>query len=256
MLIDSHAHLEDEKYNEDREKVIEECKKDLTFLINVGSNILTSKKTIELAHKYDFIYATVGIHPHDAEREKDKIEEIEKLALEDKVVAIGEIGLDYYYGDPPKEFQIEAFVKQIRLAKKFKLPIVIHDRDAHEDILEILKKEWTQDLKGVFHSYSGSVEMIKEVISMNFYISLSGTVTFKNAKKVREVAKEVPLEWLLIETDSPYLTPEPYRGKRNKPTYVKFVAQKIAEIKGISFEEVCETTSQNAIKLFNLPSCF
>ncbi|MGB9779635.1 MAG: TatD family hydrolase [Caldanaerobacter sp.] len=254
MLIDSHAHLEDEKYESDREKVIEECKRDLTFLINVGSNILTSKKSIELAQNYDFIYATVGIHPHDAKKEIDKIDEIEKLVLEKKVVAIGEIGLDYYYDDPPRDFQIQAFVKQIQLAKKLKLPIVIHDRDAHQDILAILKKEWTKDLKGVFHSYSGDAQMIKEIIEMNFYISLSGTVTFKNAKKVREVAKEAPLEWLLIETDSPYLTPEPYRGKRNKPCYVKFVAQKIAEIKEISYEEVCERTSQNAIRLFNLPS--
>jgi len=253
LLVDSHAHLEDEKYDRDREKVIEECKKDLTFLINVGSNLLTSKQSIELAHNYDFIYASVGIHPHDAQREFDKVEEIERLALHEKVVAIGEIGLDYYYDDPPKEFQKEIFIKQIRLAKKLNLPIIIHDRDAHGDILDILKQEWTKDLRGVFHSYSGSVEMAFQVIEMNFYISLGGPVTFKNAKKPKEVAKAVPIEKLLIETDSPYLTPEPYRGKRNTPVYVKFVAKKIAELREMPYEEVCRITAENAIKLFNSP---
>lgn len=253
MLVDSHAHLEDEKYDRDREKVIEECKKDLTFLINVGSNLLTSKQSIELAHNYDFIYASVGIHPHDAQREFDKVEEIKRLALQEKVVAIGEIGLDYYYDDPPKEFQKEIFIKQIRLAKKLNLPIIIHDRDAHGDILDILKQEWTKDLIGVFHSYSGSVEMTFQVIEMNFYISLGGPVTFKNAKKTKEVAKAVPIEKLLIETDSPYLTPEPYRGKRNTPVYVKFVAKKIAELREMPYEEVCRITAENAIKLFNIP---
>lgn len=252
-MVDSHAHLEDEKYDRDREKVIEECKKDLTFLINVGSNLLTSKQSIELAHNYDFIYASVGIHPHDAQREFDKVEEIERLALQEKVVAIGEIGLDYYYDDPPKEFQKEIFIKQIRLAKKLNLPIIIHDRDAHGDILDILKQEWTKDLRGVFHSYSGSVEMAFQVIEMNFYISLGGPVTFKNAKKPKEVAKAVPIEKLLIETDSPYLTPEPYRGKRNTPVYVKFVAKKIAELREMPYEEVCRITAENAIKLFNIP---
>ena len=252
MLVDSHAHLEDEKYDRDREKVIEECKKDLTFLINVGSNLLTSKQSIELAHNYDFIYASVGIHPHDAQREFDKVEEIERLALQEKVVAIGEIGLDYYYDDPPKEFQKEIFIKQIRLAKKLNLPIIIHDRDAHGDILDILKQEWTKDLRGVFHSYSGSVEMAFQVIEMNFYISLGGPVTFKNAKKPKEVAKAVPIEKLLIETDSPYLTPEPYRGKRNTPVYVKFVAKKIAELREMPYEEVCRITAENAIKLFDI----
>ncbi|MGI1690871.1 TatD family hydrolase [Thermoanaerobacter uzonensis] len=252
MLVDSHAHLEDEKYDKDREKVIEECKKNLTFLINVGSNLLTSKQSIELAHNYDFIYASVGIHPHDAQREFDKVEEIERLALQGKVVAIGEIGLDYYYNDPPKEFQKEVFTKQIRLAKKLNLPVIIHDRDAHGDILDILKQEWTKDLRGVFHSYSGSVEMAFQVIEMNFYISLGGPVTFKNAKKPKEVAKAVPIEKLLIETDSPYLTPEPYRGKRNTPVYVKFVAEKIAELRDMSCDEVCRITAENAMKLFTI----
>lgn len=233
-------------------KLLKNAKKDLTFLINVGSNILTSKQSIKLAHNYDFIYASVGIHPHDAQKEFDKVEEIERLALQEKVVAIGEIGLDYYYNDPPKEFQKEVFIKQIRLAKKLNLPIIIHDRDAHGDILDILKQEWTKDLRGVFHSYSGSVEMAFQAIEMNFYISLGGPVTFKNAKKPKEVVKAVPIEKLLIETDSPYLTPEPYRGKRNTPVYVKFVAEKIAELREMSYEEVCRITAENAIKLFDI----
>lgn len=252
MLVDSHAHLEDEKYSFDREKVIEECKEELTFLINVGSNISTSRKSIELAKKYDFIYASVGIHPHDAQSELSMIESLEEFSKEKKVVAIGEIGLDYYYDDPPEKFQKEAFVKQIRLAKKLNLPIIIHDRDAHGDIMNILKSEWTNDLRGVFHSYSGSVEMAFQCIEMNFYISLGGPVTFKNARKVVDVAATVPIDRLLIETDSPYLTPEPYRGKRNTPANVKFVAQKIAEIKNMDYKEICDITAYNAEALFNI----
>lgn len=252
MLVDSHAHLEDEKYDLDREQVIEECKEELTFLINVGSNISTSRKSIELAKEFDFIYASVGIHPHDAQNELNMIESIEEISKEKKVVAIGEIGLDYYYGDPPEKFQKEAFIKQIRLAKKLNLPVIIHDRDAHGDIMDILKNEWTNELKGVFHSYSGSVEMAFQCIEMNFYISLGGPVTFKNARKAIDVAAKIPIERLLIETDSPYLTPEPYRGRRNKPTNVKFVAQKIAEIRNMNLEDICSITAYNAATLFGI----
>lgn len=252
MLVDSHAHLEDEKYSSDREKVIEECKEELTFLINVGSNILTSRKSIELAKEFDFIYASVGIHPHDAQSEINMIESIEEFSKEKKVVAIGEIGLDYYYDDPPANFQKEAFIQQIRLAKKLNLPVIIHDRDAHGDIMDILKNEWTNDLRGVFHSYSGSVEMAFQCIEMNFYISLGGPVTFKNARKAVEVAACIPIDRLLIETDSPYLTPEPFRGRRNTPLNVKFVAQKIAEIRNMDFNDLCNATAYNAAALFNI----
>ncbi|QSZ27432.1 TatD family hydrolase [Aceticella autotrophica] len=252
MLVDSHAHLEDEKFNDDREEIIKRCQKELTFLINVGSNIDTSKKSIELSKKYDFIYASVGIHPQYSQQEINKINMIEELAKNKKVVAIGEIGLDYHYEEPAKEFQKQVFTEHIRLAKKLKLPVIIHDREAHKDVLEIIKKEWDKELKGVFHSYSGSVEMAFQCIEMNFYISLAGPVTFKNARKTVEVAEKIPIDKLLIETDSPYLTPEPLRGKRNDPTNVKYVAKKIAEIRNKNFEEISEKTAENAQKLFNI----
>lgn len=252
MLVDSHAHLEDEKYDLDREKVIDECRNELTFLINVGSNIKTSLDSIELAKKYEFIYAAVGIHPHDAKNEFENLLDIEKLGRENKVVAIGEVGLDYFYDEPLKEFQKQVFINQINIAKKLNLPVIIHDRDAHKDVFDILKKEWTNNLRGVFHSYSGSAEMIPQCMELNFYISLGGPVTFKNAKKTVEVAKKVPIDRLLIETDSPYLTPEPYRGKRNSPVNVKFVAQKIAELRNMRYEEVCNITGENTARLFGI----
>ncbi|SNX53872.1 TatD family hydrolase [Thermoanaerobacterium sp. RBIITD] len=252
MLIDSHAHLEDEKYDDDRDDVIRRCKDELTLVINVGSNIETSKKSIELAKSNEFIYAAIGIHPEHSQKEINDIETIEKLLSQEKVVAIGEIGLDYYYGDPPVEYQKQCFIEQIRLAKKYNLPIVIHDRDAHGDVLDIVKNEWTSSLRGVFHSYSGSSEMAFQLIEMNFYISLGGPVTFKNAKKALDVASKIPIEKLLIETDSPYLTPVPYRGKRNEPVNVKYVAKKIAEIKNIDYEEVCNITANNSASLFSI----
>lgn len=252
MLIDSHAHLEDEKYDEDRDDVIKRCRDELTLLINVGSSIETSKKSIELAENNGFIYAAVGIHPEHSQKEINDIGVIEELLSREKVVAIGEIGLDYYYGDPPVEYQKQCFIEQIRLAKKYDLPIIIHDRDAHGDVFDIVKSEWTSSLRGVFHSYSGSSEMAFQLIEMNFYISLGGPVTFKNAKKAVDVAMKVPIEKLLIETDSPYLTPVPYRGKRNEPINVRYVAQKIAEIKNMAFDEVCDITASNALKLFKI----
>ncbi|MDI6605316.1 MAG: TatD family hydrolase [Thermoanaerobacteraceae bacterium] len=252
MLVDSHAHLEDEKFNDDREEIIKRCQKELTFLINVGSNIDTSKKSIELSKKYDFIYASVGIHPQYSQHEINKINMIEEFAKNKKVVAIGEIGLDYHYEEPAKEFQKQVFTEHIRLAKKLKLPVIIHDREAHKDVLEIIKKEWDKELKGVFHSYSGSVEMAFQCIEMNFYISLAGPVTFKNARKTVEVAEKIPIDKLLIETDSPYLTSEPLRGKRNDPTNVKYVAKKIAEIRNKNFEEISEKTAENARRLFTI----
>jgi TatD DNase family protein len=252
MLVDSHVHLEDEKFNDDREEIIKRCQKELTFLINVGSNIDTSKESIELSKKYDFIYASVGIHPQYSQHEINKINMIEELAKNKKVVAIGEIGLDYHYEEPAKEFQKQVFTEHIRLAKKLKLPVIIHDREAHKDVLEIIKEEWDKELKGVFHSYSGSVEMAFQCIEMNFYISLAGPVTFKNARRTVEVAEKIPIDKLLIETDSPYLTPEPLRGKRNDPTNVKYVAKKIAEIRNKNFEEISEKTAENAQKLFTI----
>lgn len=255
MLFDSHAHLNDERFDEDREELINSLKaKGVDLVLNPGACIETSKSSVELANKYDFIYAAVGVHPHDVgEMTEDDIETLRKLALEnEKVKAIGEIGLDYYYDNSPREIQKKWFKRQIELANELKLPIIIHDRDAHGDTFEIIKNTKNPEIGCVLHCYSGNVELAKEYVKMGCYISIPGTVTFKNNKKTREVAKEIPLEYLLIETDSPYMAPEPHRGKRNDPSLVQFVADKIAQEKGISYEQVCETTKENAKRFFNI----
>lgn len=254
MLIDSHAHLDDERFDEDRHKLIEGLKKQgVEIVINPGADISTSIKAVNLAQQYDNIYAAVGIHPHDVKLANDNsIDKLRELSKKDKVVAIGEIGLDYYYDNSPREMQKQWFREQIKLAKEVDLPIIIHDRDAHQDIFNTIKEEMTDSLTGVLHCYSGNVEMAREYIKMGFYISLAGPVTFKNAKVPKEVAKDIPLEFLLIETDSPYLTPEPNRGKRNEPLYVRHVAETIAYLKGISFEEVARKTTENTKTLFKI----
>ena len=255
MLFDSHAHLNDARFDEDREALIQKLQEEhVDLVLNPGADIETSISSVELANKYDFIYAAVGVHPHDVKDLDDTaIDTLRKLATEnEKVVAIGEIGLDYYYDNSPREVQKEWFKKQIELANELKLPIIIHDRDAHQDTFEITKNTKSPEIGCVLHCYSGNVELAKEYVKMGCYISIPGTVTFKNNKKTREVAKEIPLEYLLIETDSPYMAPEPHRGKRNDPSLVAFVADKIAQEKGISYEKVCEATKENAKRLFNI----
>ena len=255
MLFDSHAHLNDERFDEDREELINSLKaKGVDLVLNPGACIETSKSSVDLANKYDFIYAAVGVHPHDVgEMTEEDIETLRKLALEnEKVKAIGEIGLDYYYDNSPREIQKKWFKRQIELANELKLPIIIHDRDAHGDTFEIIKNTKNPEIGCVLHCYSGNVELAKEYVKMGCYISIPGTVTFKNNKKTREVAKEIPLEYLLIETDSPYMAPEPHRGKRNDPSLVQFVADKIAQEKGISYEQVCKATKENAKRFFNI----
>ncbi len=255
MLFDSHAHLNDERFDEDREELINSLQeKGVDLVLNPGACIETSKSSVELANKYDFIYAAVGVHPHDVgNMTEDDIETLRKLALEnDKVKAIGEIGLDYYYDTYPREDQKKWFKRQIELANELKLPIIIHDRDAHGDTFEIIKNTKSPEIGCVLHCYSGNVELAREYVKMGCYISIPGTVTFKNNKKTVEVAKEIPLEYLLIETDSPYMAPVPNRGKRNDPSMVQFVADKIAQEKGISYEQVCEATKENAKRFFNI----
>ena len=255
MLFDSHAHLNDERFDEDREELINSLKaKGVDLVLNPGACIETSKSSVDLANKYDFIYAAVGVHPHDVgEMTEEDIETLRKLALEnEKVKAIGEIGLDYYYDNSPREIQKKWFKRQIELSNELKLPIIIHDRDAHGDTFEIIKNTKSPEIGCVLHCYSGNVELAKEYVKMGCYISIPGTVTFKNNKKTREVAKEIPLEYLLIETDSPYMAPEPHRGKRNDPSLVQFVADKIAQEKGISYEQVCKATKENAKRFFNI----
>ncbi|MBN8204111.1 MULTISPECIES: TatD family hydrolase [Bacillaceae] len=254
MFFDTHAHLNAEQYNEDLQEVIDRALDEgISNIVVVGFDRPTIEKAMELTEKYDFIYASVGWHPVDAiDMTEDDLQWIEELSSHPKVVALGEMGLDYYWDKSPKDIQQEVFRKQIRLAKKVKLPIVIHNRDATADIVEILKEEGAGEVGGIMHCFSGSPEIAKECVDMNFFISLGGPVTFKNAKKPKEVADVIPLEKLLIETDCPYLTPHPFRGKRNEPSYVKLVAEQIAEIKGLSVEEVAQATTENAKKLFGI----
>jgi TatD DNase family protein len=254
MLFDTHAHLDDDRFDEDRKQVIEQCKAEgVELILNAASNLNTSLKSIELAKEYDFIYAAVGVHPHDAKSMDSKtIDVLRDLAANPKVKAIGEIGLDYHYDFSPRDVQKQMFMMQIDLAKQLKLPIIVHDRESHGDIMDIFNKMNVKDMGGVLHSFSGSVEMARECVKLGFYLSISGPLTFKNNVKTVEVVREIPLDMLLIETDSPYLSPTPYRGQRNYPGYVRYVAEKIAEIKGLSFEEVAKKTLENGKKLFDI----
>ncbi|AUS95151.1 hydrolase TatD [Clostridium thermosuccinogenes] len=254
MLFDTHAHFDDERFDDDRDEVIRKAHESgVSYILNASSDMDSSRKSMALADKYDFIYAAVGVHPHSAgEMKEDDLEILAGYASHPKVVAIGEIGLDYYYDNSPRNVQKYWFARQIRLAREVGLPVVIHDRDAHEDTLAIIKAEGASEVGGVFHCYTGSVEMAKEVLKNNFYIALGGAVTFKNARKLLDVAKFVPEDRLLIETDCPYMTPEPYRGKRNDSGYVRLVAEKIAELRGVTFEEIAQITAQNARRLFKI----
>lgn len=254
MLFDTHAHLNAEQFDEDLEAVIERAKEEgVSNMVIVGFDRPTITRAMELVEQYDFLYASVGWHPVDAiDMTDDDLVWIEELTSHPKVVALGEMGLDYYWDKSPKEIQKEVLRKQIRLAKKVKLPIIIHNREATADVLDILNEEEAAEVGGIMHCFSGSVEVAKECVNMNFFISLGGPVTFKNARKPKEVAETIPLENLLIETDCPYLAPHPFRGKRNEPAYVKLVAQQIAELKGLTYEEVAQKTTENAKKLFGI----
>src|SRR3712207_2227016 len=255
MLFDSHAHLNDERFDEDREELIELLRqRDVDLVVNPGADMETSRTAMELADEHDFIYAAVGVHPHDVEdmTEAD-IDPLRKWASEnDKVVAIGEIGLDYYYDNSPRNLQKKWFIRQIELANELGLPFIVHDRDAHGDTFEIIKKYKSPETGCVLHCYSGEIELAREYIKLGCYISIPGTVTFKNNRKTVDVAKNIPLEWMLIETDSPYMAPVPNRGKRNDPSMVRYVAEKIALERGIGYEEVCNITKENAKRLFGI----
>ncbi|NOU98334.1 YchF/TatD family DNA exonuclease [Paenibacillus sp. LMG 31456] len=254
MLTDTHTHLNAPQFDEDRHDVIQRAlESGISRIINVGFNRETIPSSIALAEQYDFIYSTVGWHPQDAkDMTADDLDWIEQLCSHPKVVAIGEIGLDYYWDTSPKDVQDRVFREQIRLARKLGMPIVIHNRDAHHDILQVLREEKASDVGGVMHCFSGSWETAKLCMDMNFHISFGGPVTFKNAKQPKEVLEKVPLDRLLIETDAPYLTPHPFRGKRNETAYVKLVAETAAEIKGLTLEELARATTQNAVTLFGL----
>ena len=258
-FFDSHSHYNDEKFDEDREQLIEETyNSGITRFIVAGYNLESSIKAIEISKKYKFIYTICGISPNDIPQFEEElwknIEEISRIASQNlgkKLVAIGEIGLDYYWNKENKELQKEAFIKQIELANKLNLPIVIHSRDASIDTIDILKNH-PVNKKGIFHCCQPNQEMVRQALELGFYISFAGPITFKNAKNSIDVVKMVPLDRILIETDSPYLTPEPNRGKRNDSRNVKYVAQKIADLKNINIEEVAKITYENANKIFGI----
>lgn len=252
-IFDSHAHYNSEQYDEDRNEVIEKIKENRVIgVMNCGTDVASSKDTIALCEKYDIFYGAVGVHPSDAFGVDEKMmSEIEELAAHPKVKAIGEIGLDYYWEEnPSREEQKDAFRKHLELAKKLNMPVIIHDRDAHQDTLEIMKE--FPDVIGVVHCFSGSAEMAVECLKLGYYIGITGVVTFKNAKKIIDVVEVVPMDKLLVETDAPYMSPVPKRGKRNESDYIEYVIEKIAEIKGISSVEVSEKTIENTKKLFNI----
>ncbi|QUH25100.1 TatD family hydrolase [Serpentinicella alkaliphila] len=254
MLFDSHAHLDSRKFDRDRDKILRDAKANgLSYIMNAGADLASSIRAVNLAEKYDMVYASVGVHPHDVkDMDEDTIEVLKALSAKKKVKAIGEIGLDFHYDRSPRDEQRKWFKRQIELAKEVNLPIIIHDREANGEVFEILMEHKVWDIGCVLHCYSGSAELAKEYVKKGIYISIAGPVTFGNARKTQEVVKAIPLEWLLIETDCPYLTPVPHRGKRNEPAYVRYVAEHIAEAKGLSYEHVAKTTTDNTKRLFRI----
>ncbi|WP_037286051.1 TatD family hydrolase [Saccharibacillus sacchari] len=254
MLFDTHTHMDAPEFEEDRDAAMARAvEAGVSRLVNIGFNRETIPTTLALAEKYDFVYAAIGWHPVDAiDMQEGDLEWIESLCSHEKVVAIGEIGLDYHWDKSPKDVQHRVLREQIALAKRVKLPIVIHNREAHEDTIRILKEENASEVGGIMHAFSGSWETAKICLDMGFHLSFGGPVTFKNAKQPKEVLEKTPMDRLLIETDAPYLTPHPYRGKRNETAYVRLVAEMAAQLKGVSLEEIAEQTMKNANKLFGI----
>ena len=258
MLVDSHAHIGARAFNKDRDRVMESARKaGVIAVVDVGSDIESSETAIALTRQYDEVYAVVGFHPHNAARMTNgDIDKLAELAGQPKVVAIGEVGLDFYRNLSPRHEQFEAFQRQLELAEELGLPVVIHSRDAQEEVLDILT-DWARRSSldgplGVLHCFSGDAELAQRYIDMGFLISIAGPVTYRNSH-APEIARTVPLEKLVIETDCPYLTPVPYRGKRNEPSYVSLVADKIGQIRGMPGDSVGEQTAENALRLFRLP---
>ena len=250
-IFDSHAHYDGEAFNDDRKELLSALpEQGVCGIINCGSDMASSLSCLELADEFSFIYAACGVHPHEAEGCKQGyLPVLKKLCMEEKCVAVGEIGLDYHYDFSPREIQKTVFEQQLVLARELDLPVIIHDREAHEDTMTLLKR---YKPKGVVHCFSGSAEMAKEIIKLGMYIGLGGAVTFKNARKPREVAEIVPEDKLLIETDCPYMTPVPHRGKRCDSSYIPFTAEVLAEIRGVSAQDILDLTRKNANTLFGL----
>ncbi len=254
MFFDSHAHYNDERFEADRDALLSQMQENhVSYIMNACSDLREMQNILPLTERYPFIYAAVGVHPHEAAhmRQAD-LEELKKYAALPKVKAIGEIGLDYYYDFSPRDVQKKWFAAQVEAAKELDMPVIIHDRDAHQDTMDILRAHGVRDVGGVFHCYAGSVEMAREVLDWGMYIAFGGSLTFKKAVRPAEVAAYVPLDRILIETDCPYLTPEPHRGKRNSSLYIHYVAEKLAEIKGVSVEKIAAQTCENAKKCFRI----
>jgi len=253
MLIDTHAHLQWASFDKDREKVINRARKvDVKYIVNIGFDIDGCRKGIELAEKHKGLYATVGIHPHNASQLNENVlDKLRKLSENPKVVAVGEIGLDYYRNLSPRHTQKKAFEAQLFLVEELDLPVAIHDREAHADTLKMLSK-FKGKIKGIMHCFSGSKEMAEQCVGFGFYISFAGPVTFPNSHKLQEIAKSIDLNKILLETDSPWLAPQDMRGKRNEPAFLPFIAKKIAKLKGISMDELAEATTENAKEIFQL----
>jgi TatD DNase family protein len=255
-LIDTHTHLDFPQFDDDRERVIERAANaGVRAIVDVGTDLASSQAAVALAEAYSQVYAAVGVHPHDAKTlTEEMLEELRALASHPKVVAVGEIGLDFYRDLSPRDKQRRAFQQQLALAREIGKPVIIHDREAHTEVMDILRHwvEGSHKSVGVLHCFSGDLVMAQEAIELGFYISIAGPVTFKNARRLRELVRQLPPEKLLVETDCPYLAPHPHRGKRNEPAYVKLVAQEVARIKELSLEEVARITSDNAQALFAL----
>ncbi len=256
MLIDSHAHLDDLRYDTDRDNVLQRAEAaGIEAIVTIGCDLATSQAAVALAHAHPNILATIGVHPHEAkEIGEGWYESFRSLAQHPKVVAYGEIGLDYHYDHSPREIQRQRFREQIRLARELALPLIIHTREAQDDTVTILREEGAADVGGVFHCFSGDAWLAKDALELGFYLSFSGVLTFKNATMLRDIAKTIPLDRLMVETDSPYLTPVPYRGKRNEPAYVQYVAETLAEIRGNeSVESIARSTVDNTKRVFRIP---
>ncbi|BDF31995.1 hydrolase TatD [Lachnospiraceae bacterium] len=257
MIFDTHAHYDDEQFDADREGLLNSMQEGgVGTIVNISASYDSCRNVVELAGRYPFMYAAVGIHPdHVGSLDEKVFDEMEGLMDNEKVVAVGEIGLDYYWDNESHDLQRKWFIRQLELARRHNLPVVIHSRDAAEDTLEVIK-EHAQGLKGVIHCFSYSRELAREYIKMGFYIGVGGVVTFKNAKKLKEVVEETPLTSIVLETDCPYLAPEPYRGKRNNSLYIRYVAEAIARIKNVDYDTVVGQTEANAIELYGISDNF
>lgn len=258
MFIDTHIHLDDARYNDDRDAVIARAREaGVEAFVTIGCDLTTSRSAVSLADRHPFVYASIGVHPHEVKHTQDTwYDEFRRLAKNEKVVACGEIGLDYHYNHSSPKEQRERFREQIQLARELTLPVIIHTREAQEDTMAILKEEKASEVGGVFHCFSGEAWLAKAALDLGFYLSFSGILTFQNAATLRDIAKSVPLDRVLIETDGPYLSPVPYRGKRNEPAYVTQVAQQLATIRagevGMSRERIALATTRNAKRLFKI----